>query len=33
MIFGAFVQNEGDIDQRSDVWQISFALRFLSKRE
>ena len=33
MIFGAFVQNEGDIDQRSDVWQISLALRFLSKRE
>ena len=33
MIFGAFVQNEGDINQRSDVWQISFALRFLSKRE
>ena len=30
MIFGAFVQNEGDIDQRSDVWQISLALRFLS---
>jgi len=33
MIFGAFVQNEGDIDQRSDVWQISLALRFLSNRE
>jgi len=33
MIFGAFVQNEGDIDQRSDVWQISFALRFLFKKE
>ena len=33
MIFGAFVQNEGDIDQRSDVWQISFALRFLFNRE
>jgi len=33
MIFGAFVQNEGDIEQRSDVWQISLALRFLSKRE
>ena len=33
MIFGAFVQNEGDIDQRSDVWQISLALRFLSKIE
>ena len=32
MIFGAFVQNEGDIDQRSDVWQISLALRFLSNR-
>ena len=33
MIFGAFVQNEGDIDQRSDVWQVSLALRFLSNRE
>ena len=33
MIFGAFVQNEGDIDQRSDVWQISLALRVLSNRE
>ena len=33
MIFGAFVQNEGDIDQRSDVWRLSFALRFLIKRE
>ena len=33
MIFGAFAQNEGDIDQRSDVWQISLALRFLSNRE
>jgi len=33
MIFGAFVQNEGDIDQRSDVLQISLALRFLSKRK
>jgi len=33
MIFGAFVQNEGDIEQRSDVWQISLALRFLSNRE
>ena len=33
MVFGAFVQNEGDIEQRSDVWQISLALRFLSKRE
>ena len=33
LIFGAFVQNEGDIDQRSDVWQISLALRFLSNRE
>ena len=33
MIFGAFVQNEEDIDQRSDVWQISLALRFLSNRE
>ena len=33
MIFGSFVQNEGDIDQRSNMWQISLALRFLSKRE
>ena len=33
MIFGAFVQNEGDIEQRSDVWQISLALRCLSNRE
>ena len=33
MVFGSFVQNEGDIDQRSEVWQISLALRFLSKRE
>ena len=27
MIFGAFVDNEGDIDQRSTVWQISLSLR------
>ena len=27
MIFGAFADNEVDIDQRSNVWQISLALR------
>ena len=31
MIFGAFVDNEGDIDQQSNVWQISLALRLKSQ--
>ena len=31
MIFGAFIDNEGDIDQRSSVWQISFSLRLKSQ--
>jgi hypothetical protein len=27
MLYGSFVDNEGDLDQRSDVWQFSFSLR------
>ena len=31
MIYGAFAINEGDLNQRSNVWQISIALRLKSK--